>query len=336
MRKLFFLICFFGLTISCPRPDVPDSGSDLSDLRFCLDPGHGNYPNDKPFETRINLRVVNYLKQYLQGYGAWVITTRQDSATNISLYDRDIIANNNNVDFFLSVHHNATGTGNTNVNTTLMLYEETPAGQVRWAGQSDVMCNYTADYLYRYLHTTSKSVRGDWSFYGSWTTPFNLGVLKYLSMPGVLSEASFCDFPPEVHRLNSLGYLRLEAFALVYAFLDYFSTPKKTDAFIEGVVEDLNGNKLPGITVKLSNGLDEMIYVTDSQDIGITNQDRAWGGFPQIYDVRNGMYFFEGFPLGQAKLIFESSGFASNTVDIMVKAQTSNQISTVKMIKDGH
>ncbi len=327
MRKLLFFICFLWLTSLFAQ-------TDLSGLKFCLDPGHGDYPNDKPFETRVNLHVVNYLKQYLQDYGAWVITTRQDSATNISLYDRDMIANNNNVDFFLSVHHNALGTGNTNVNSTLMLYQETPSGQVRWAGQSDVMCNYMADYLYRYLHTTSKSVRGDWSFYGSWTTPFNLGVLKSLSMPGVLSEASFWDFPPEVHRMNSLGYLRLEAFALVHSFLDYYSTPKKTNAFIEGVVENLNSEKLRGVTVALTNAIDTMIYVTDSQNIGITDQDRAWGGFPQIFDVRNGMYFFENFPLGQAKLIFESSGYASDTVTVMVIARTSNQVSPVVLIED--
>ncbi len=327
MRKLFFLICVFGMATLYAQ-------TDLSGLKFCLDPGHGNYPNDKPFETRINLHVVNYLKQYLQDYGAWVITTRQDSATNISLYDRDMIANNYNVDFFLSVHHNASGSSNPNANSTLMLYQETPSGQVRWAGQSDVMCNYMADYLYRYLHTTGKSVRGDWSFYGSWTTPFNLGVLKYLSMPGVLSEASFWDFPPEVHRMNSLGYLKLEAFALVHSFLTYYTVPKKTDAYVEGVIQNLNGDKLPGITVKLANAIDTMIYVTDSQNIGITDQDRAWGGFPQIYVVKNGMYFFENFPLGQAKLIFEGSGFANDTVDVMVMARTSNQVSAITLIED--
>ncbi len=331
MRKLLLLICLMGLTISCPQPDGTDSQADLSDLRFCLDPGHGNYPNDKPFETRINLRVVNFLKQYLQDYGAWVITTRQDSMTNISLYDRDMIANNNNVDFFLSVHHNALGSSNSSVNSTLLLYEETPDGEVRWDGQSDVMGNYMADYLNRFLHTTSKSVRGDWSFYGSFTNPFNLGVLKHLTTPGVLSEASYWDFVPEVHRLNSLGYLKLEAFALLHALLDYYSTPKKAAAFIEGVVEDLNGNKLSGINVKLSDGLNEMVYITDSQNIGITNQDRAWSSFPQIYNVKNGMYFFEGFPSGQAKLTFESSGFASKTVDVTVKPETSIQISLVKM-----
>jgi N-acetylmuramoyl-L-alanine amidase len=321
MKKLIFLTILLSFTSTFAQ-------NDLTGMKFCLDPGHGDYPNDKPYETRINLRVANFLRDYLKNYGAWVITTRQDSAVNISLSEREYIANSNNVDFFLSVHHNAF---QGNANYTLMLYEEKPSGQPEWPGEADVMCNIMADYLHRYLYTTGKSVRGDWSFYNP---PFNLGVLNDLIMPGVLSEASFWDYPPEVHRLNSLGYLRLEAFALVHSFLDYYSIPKKEDAFLEGVVQELNGEKLSGITVKLTDGVDEMIYVTDSQNIGITDADRSWGGFPQIYDVRNGMYFFENFPLGQAKLIFEGKGLVGDTVDVMVIARTSTRVSPVELVED--
>lgn len=319
MKKIIFLIVLLSFTSVFAQ-------NDLTGMKFCLDPGHGDYPNDKPYETRINLRVANFLKDYLESYNAWVITTRQDSAVYVSLSDREYIANSNNVDFFLSIHHNAF---QGNANYTLMLYEQKSNNQPEWPGQSDVMCNIMANYLYQYLYTTDKYVRGDLSFLG-----FNLGVLNDLLMPGVLSEASFWDFPPEVHRLNSLGYLKLEAFALVHSFLDYYSIPKNPDAFVEGVVQDLYGEKFTDITVKLSNGIDEMIYVTDSQNIGITNQDRAWGGFPQIYDVRNGMYFFENFPLGQAKLIFEGQGLVTDTVDIMVIARTSTRINPIEMVED--
>jgi len=327
MRKIIiiFLLCFVS---------VAGAQIDLSGLKFCIDPGHGDYPNDKPYETRINLRVVNFLKEYLEEYGALVITTRQDSTTKISLYDRDQIANNNNVDFFQSVHHNAIGTGNTGTNRTLMLYQENPDGSVRWAGESDVMCEYMADYLYRYLYTTSKSVRGDWSFYGSWREPFNLGILKDLFMPGVLSEASFWDYLPEIYRLNSLGYLKLEAFALVHSYLDYYTVPKREDSYVEGVIVNTDGDKQPGVTVTLTNGIDEMVYVTDSQNIGVTDQDNAWGGFPYVSpeDIRNGMYFFNGFPPGNAQLIFEAPGLVLDTLDIYVEAATSTRISPFEMV----
>lgn len=327
MRKIFIIFLVFFVSVAGAQ-------TDLSGLKFCIDPGHGNYPNDKPFETRINLHVVNYLKAYLEEYGGVVATTRQDSATDISLYDRDQIANNNNVDFFLSVHHNATGTINNGVNSTLMLYQEYPDGSVRWAGESDVMCQYMADYLYRYLNTTGKSVRGDWSFYGSWREPFNLGVLKYLTMPGVLSEASFWDYYPEIYRLNSLGYLKMEAFALVHSYLDYYTVPKREDTYVNGVVVNTDGENQVGVTVTLTNGIDEMTYVTDSQNIGVTAQDNAWPGFPYVApeDIRNGMYFFNGFPPGNAQLIFEAPDLVTDTLDIYVKAATSTRISPFEMV----
>jgi len=324
-KILIILLAFVSMT---------GAQTDLSGLKFCIDPGHGDYPNDKPFETRINLHVANYLKAYMEEYGAWVITTRQDSATAISLYDRDQIANNNNVDFFLSVHHNATGTVNNGVNSTLMLYQEYPDGSVRWAGESDVMCQFMADYLQRYLHTTGKSVRGDWSFYGSWTTPFNLGVLKYLLMPGVLSEASFWDYYPEIYRLNSLGYLKLEGYALIHSYLDYYTVPRREDSYVEGVLVDTDGAKLNGVTVTLTNGVDTMVYVTDSQNIGVTAQDNAWPGFPYVSpeDIRNGMYFFNGFPPGNAQLIFQRNDLVTDTLDIYVKSATSTQINSFQLV----
>ena len=317
MRRLVFVLLIFIATATYGQ-------TDLSGLKFCLDPGHGNYPNDKPYETRINLRVANFLKSYLEEYGAWVIVTRKDSIENPSLLQRERIANNNNVDFFLSIHHNAF---QGNANYTLMLYEEKSNGRPEWPGESDVMCNFMADYLYSYLYTTGKTVRGDLSFLG-----YNLGVLNDLMMPGVLSEASFWDYVPEVHRLNSLGYLKLEAYALLYSYLEYYEVPKRPSTFVEGVVRDDDGNNLPGITVTITNGTDEMVYITDSQDIGVTAQDNSWPGFPHTEEVRNGMFFFENFPPGYAKIILEGVDFLSDSVNVFVRDTTSTRISAIKLI----
>jgi len=317
MRRLLFILLIFIATATYAQID-------LSGLKFCLDPGHGNYPNDKPYETRINLRVANFLKNYLEEYGAWVIVTRKDSIENPSLLQRDRIANNNNVDFFLSIHHNAF---QGNANYTLMLYEEKPNGQPEWPGQSDVMCGIMVNYLHRFIYTTAGNVRGDLSFIG-----FNYGILKDLNMPGVLSEASFWDYVPEVHRLNSLGYLKLEAYALFYSYLEYYGAPKRPSTFVEGVVRDDDGNNLPDITVTITNGTDEMVYVTDSQDIGVTAQDNSWSGFPYTEEVRNGMFFFENFPPGYAKIFVEGVDFLSDSVNVFVKDTTSTRVSAIKLI----
>jgi N-acetylmuramoyl-L-alanine amidase len=317
MKNLLFLLLLFPFVYGSAQ-------TDLSELKFCIDPGHGNYPNDKPFETRINQRVANFLKSYLEYYGAWVILTRQDSTESLSLSQREYIANSNNVDFFHSIHHNAF---KGNANYTLMLYEEKSDGRPEWPGRSDVMCGIMADYLYDFLYTTGKYVKGDLSALG-----FNLGVLNDLMMPGVLSEASFWDYVPETQRLNALGYLRLEAFSQLYAYLKYYGAQKKRASYIEGIVKDTEGEILSGITVYITNDLDENTYVTDSQNIGITDQDRGWGGFPNITEVKNGLFFFEGFPAGPVRITFSGENVFSKTITFTVKDSTSNRISGIELI----
>ncbi len=302
--------------------------SNLSGLKFCLDPGHGNYPHDKPYETRINLPIAQYLKQYLESYGAWVILTRQDSATAVSLSEREYIANSNNVDFFQSIHHNAF---QGSANFSLMLYTELPSGEPKWPGEADVMCHIMVDYLYRYLDTTGKSVRGDWSFYNP---PFNLGVLNDLLMPGVLSEASFWDYIPEIHRLNSLGYLKLEAYALLHSFLEYYSVPRRETTYISGVVEELDGEKYSDVQVTLKNDNTEMTYITDSQNIGITEEDLSWSGFPYVPEVKNGMYFFEGFPAGSAELIFQREDLVPDTLSLNIQTATATKAPDMQLFEN--
>ncbi|MBN2090772.1 N-acetylmuramoyl-L-alanine amidase [candidate division KSB1 bacterium] len=300
------------------------SQTDLAGLKFCIDPGHGAYPTDKPFETRINQRVANFLQDYLVEYGTQVYLTRKDSTASVSLSQREAIANRNNVDFFLSIHHNAF---NGKANYTAVFFQELSNGRPRWGGAADVMSSIMADYLYKYLYTTAGYARGDLPFLG-----FNLGVLNDLTMPGVLTEASFWDYVPEVHRLNALKYLKLEAYALIHSFLNYYEVPKNPVNWVEGVVQDADGQKLKNISVHLTNGIQEMSYKTDSQNIGITAQDNSWGGFPYVAEVKNGMYFFENFPLGPAQLIFEGEKAIRDTIDIVIKDSTSNRLNPVILI----
>ncbi|MCK5737783.1 Ig-like domain-containing protein, partial [bacterium] len=318
MKRIFLLLLLMITTVGAQ--------DDLSGLFFCIDPGHHNYPNDKPFETRINLRVSTYFREYLEGYGAEVIETHTDSSVYLSLSQREYIANSNNVDFFLSIHHNAY---NGTRNTSLMLYEELSNRQPEWPGEADRMSNIMVKYLHNYLYTTGERVSGDFSFYGS---PSYLGVLNQLMMPGVLSEASFWDYIPEVHRLNAKRYLKLEAFAMLHSYLDYFGVSKKPQTYVEGVLEDHFSQKLPGVQVRLTNGTDDMVFVTDSENIGITYQDNQWGGFPYIEEVRNGMFFFPDFPAGPAKLIIDGENVISDSVDIIVKTAAPTTVATITVV----
>ena len=85
-----------------PVETTPQSFSGLS---FCLDPGHGaGNVNQGPtglYEYDINMKVVNFLKDYLYRVHAdTVILTRANNSTDPSLSQREDIANQNAVDWF--------------------------------------------------------------------------------------------------------------------------------------------------------------------------------------------------------------------------------------------
>ena len=148
-------------------------GQNLNGIKICLDPGHGFIPGrasdcgdaeTKRFESYINHYVIPQLKLYLQSAGATVITTRADYDSIgpcITLTQRKAIANNANVDFFHSVHHNAfTGTSN----YTLTLFKQLntlncPNGNSAWPGQADLMASIQASKIFPALQTTAWDFR---------------------------------------------------------------------------------------------------------------------------------------------------------------------------------
>ncbi|MGN0160823.1 MAG: N-acetylmuramoyl-L-alanine amidase [Lachnospiraceae bacterium] len=84
-------------------PEVSDN------LTVMIDPGHGgNDPGtltDKTNEKDITLAIARYVKMYLEEANVNVILTRDDD-TLIDKYDRVEMANQKNVDIFVSIHCN--------------------------------------------------------------------------------------------------------------------------------------------------------------------------------------------------------------------------------------
>ena len=83
----------------------------MRDNKICVDPGHGGRdpgavgPTDYE-EADANLDIGLRLRDLLVNDGATVYMTRTTDVY-VSLADRVAIANNNNVDTFLSIHCNA-------------------------------------------------------------------------------------------------------------------------------------------------------------------------------------------------------------------------------------
>ncbi len=267
------------------------AGADLSGLKICLDPGHGDYPNIKPFETIINLKVGFYLIDYLEAANAdTVIITRTDNIQNPSLSQREYIANSNNVDWFNSIHHNAfDGTSN----YSLVLYEELPTGSPQWP-EAVTMSQIMGEDLWTALRTTTWYARGDRSFLG-----YNLGVLNDLQMPGELTEASFFDYTPEKNRLRNDDYLKMEARTLLTSFLDYFNADPLTTGHLSGIVSDEEtGDPINGVSCTLWP--DSLVYVAD--------------------DSSNGLYLFDDLEPGGYRVTVEKDGYNTWTDTVEVQA----------------
>ena len=61
MKKWVLLFILLSFTTTYAQ-------SDLTGMKFCIDPGHGNYPNDKPFETRIQNNHYTHSKASIFSY----------------------------------------------------------------------------------------------------------------------------------------------------------------------------------------------------------------------------------------------------------------------------
>ena len=104
------------------RPHGRGQRTDLSGLKFCIDPGHGGHnpandrylvpdPGTEFWESESNFQKAMRLDTLLTERGAWVILTRYTNDypadDEPSLTARWELANANNVNWFHSIHSNA-------------------------------------------------------------------------------------------------------------------------------------------------------------------------------------------------------------------------------------
>lgn len=251
---------FFFFLVLIPVLVYSQQRTDFSGLKFCIDPGHGghNPANDRHvvpdpginfWESESNFQKALLLDTLLKQKNAWVILTRYtnnypDDNLEPSLSARAAIANQNNVHFFHSIHSNAAGGTNTGINYTLMLfrgYDNQPVFP-----DAKTMSSYVGPQIRNHLRTSASYVRGDWSFYGNTS---GLGVLRPLQMPGQLSEGSFHDYFPETRRLMNQAYRKMEAYAIMKGFMQFYNVVNDTFAIVAGIQTDADSLKPKNGTV---------------------------------------------------------------------------------------
>ncbi len=304
------------------------SAQSLAGYKICIDPGHGGHDpaNDRHilppdfWESEGNFGKALHVKAIMESWGAEVILTRNgnDDSDDIALSQRAAIANANNVDFFESIHSNATG-ASSRVNFPLILFRGYDNAPVYPESKTFAAVIWQKIYQSRsgVWSYHNQNIRGDWSFYPpEWGTS-GLGVLRPLTMPGVLSEGSFHDYIPEAWRLKNDYYLRNEAWAVSKAFLEYFNGGVIPTGIIAGIVRDPDKN-VPTNYQPLS-GTNEKYQPVNYLNIRVEPGSRVFFGDTE----NNGYYFFDGLEPGQYTIYIGEDFHESDTAVVTVQANKS-------------
>lgn len=305
MMKWNKLIAIF---ILIPIVGFSQIRNDFSGLKFCIDPGHGgnNPANDRLvipdpgiefWESESNFQKALLLDTLLKQKNAWVILTRYTNYypndDEPTLSQRAAIANANNVHLFNSIHSNAAGGTNTSINYTLILfrgYDNQPVFP-----DAKTVGSIMGPRIQSHLRTQTSYNRGDWSFYGNTS---GLGVLRPLIMPGTLSEGSFHDFFPETRRLMNQSYRKMEAYAILKTFMQFYNVVSDTFAIIAGIQTDGETNKPKNqTTVRLLP--ENYIYNGDNYN--------------------NGFYMFERVPPTPHYVRFETPTYMKDSANVNVQ-----------------
>lgn len=232
---------------------IPPYARYMAGMKICLDPGHGGYakrPNYKRGptglrEAEVNLRVANQLKDWLLRVGVTVFMTRDgdyDLATNLgrALQLRAEVANKNNCDLFISLHHNASPRPEANFPsawyhaTPDYLYSNVDLG--RYIVQE-------LEEIQREVEIQNMGLYSDYLIYPG----AGFGVLRHLSVPGILIEASFHSNAEEEARLKDAQYNKREAWAYFLGIAQYVAAGLPSYE----LVEPADGKLSPTGTLRL-------------------------------------------------------------------------------------
>lgn len=325
------------------------NAQNLAGIKICINPGHGGYDSDDrnvviaPYttgnqngfwESQSNLDKGKQLRTMLEAAGATVIMTRTTNTTADDLPLSQIVAmaNQSNADFMLSIHSNA---GSGVANHVLMIhygadltdtnvynnYNPNDAAQKLLSDKSRAISTEIAKNLYaNQLNTWSSgyNVSGDKTFARvimGWSDGY--GVLRGLSVPGVISEGSMHDYIPETYRLMNMEYKWLEAWNFFKSFCTYYQGGSIPTGNIAGSVRD-SRIKLESSYNKFA-GRDQLLPLNGAKVTLIET-----GETYTVDQMQNGIYVFKNLAPGTYHVKAENTGYYSQTQEVTV---TANNIS---------
>ena len=294
--------------------------------------------------------------------GPWPYTTPN------SEYDPDHIYNKNlsdiceeveegNFDMFISSHSNA-ATDGTSTNYPLFLYRGYDTGTTGDAGYngpgvegSDDMARTVWPFHHMgeiepqsHYSVTNMNVRGDISFYGSYSTATRLngnqysgylGVLKH-GVPGYLLEGFFHTYQPSRHRALNFDYDRLEGIREARGVATYWGFNLNGKGEIAGTVKDMH-EKIVNNLYNYAYGSDDqwlplngaqVVLKKDGAEVATYTVDNEWNGFFAFFNLEPGNYTVEATAEGY-KLLDEpiaATVTANNTCYSFIKLENEEYV----------
>lgn len=301
---------------------------DLSGLKVFINPGHGGYDSDdrnvviEPFkqgdpdgfwESVSNLDKGFYLRDMLHRAGASTEMSRIQNSTADDLPLTTIVrmGNEYEADIFLSIHSNA---GDGISNFPLMIFRGYTDGPERHGSKAmatHLFDVFKSNQIPTWTNNFSQVV-GDWSFQPSWGTS-GYGVLRGLTVDGVLSEGSFHDYIPETYRLMSQAYRKLESWHFFKSIVQHFERGEINHGNISGQVRD---SRLKNeATYRKVKGRDELLPIHSAKltlmpGNVVTHTDNLY----------NGVFLFDDLQAGDYQVTVEAEGYYAQTFDFAVKS----------------
>jgi N-acetylmuramoyl-L-alanine amidase len=296
--------------------------TDLAGYKIFVNPGHGGFDSNDRFieatgfwESQGNLVKGLHLRKILTNMNATVFMSRVTNTTedDLPLSSISALANAANVDFFLSIHSNGF---DGKQNRPLMLfrgYDNQPVYPLS-KDMALIMWQKVFENGNCWTHT-GVYVKGDWTFYPDWGTQ-GLGVLRGLTMPGVLSEGSFHDYVPESWRLLNNDFLHHESWALARSFAEFRNAGPLNHGIIAGVVRD----SLRSPSWYYKPGTKDEALPLNGADVTLMPGNRHY----KVDNLNNGFFMFDSLTPGPYSLYISGvPNFMNDTLEVTVAANRS-------------
>ncbi|MEA4847135.1 MAG: N-acetylmuramoyl-L-alanine amidase family protein [Clostridiaceae bacterium] len=193
-------------------------------LTVLIDPGHGGKDpgaiaiDKKTQEKDLNLDVALRLNRILKDIGFNTIMTRTDDRY-VDLASRSGLANDNYVDFFMSIHFNAFNSSAKGIETLYFPNEVTD----EYRFDNKEMANIFHKELINSLKRTSRGI----------TPRPGLHVLNKTKMPAILAELGFITNPEDFAEIKKEEYRETAARALAVSIVKHFRDIEQIDLDID-------------------------------------------------------------------------------------------------------